>query len=163
MTQATLHSATADAVLQAAIQMEELGKDFYDALAAAIGDRPTVELCRKLAAAEVGHLAVFRQMRSELAHRGETVLLPDCQLAEARQVAKHTVLPDQDAICRMVSAGDVEQLFEMAIRMENESVRFYRMLAGQLPDPAAVDGVIREEEEHVRLLSAARTRHGGAM
>ena len=61
-----------------------------------------------------------------------------------------------------LNSATADAVLQTAIRMEKESVRFYRILAGQLPDPPAVDGVIREEEEHVRLLSAAKARYGGA-
>lgn len=97
--------ATADAVLQTAIQMEELGRDFYEAFRAASAGSMTADLCRKLAAAEVGHIGVFRRMRSQLARDGKPVLLRDDQLAEARGGAKDAILPDRDTICRMASGG----------------------------------------------------------
>ena len=154
MEQATLGSATADAVLQTAIQIEELGRDFYDALGTAIRDRAMADLCRRLASAESGHLGIFRRIRSELARQGKTVHLHDRLLAEARRVGKEAVLPDRHAIRRLVSGGGVADLLDMAIQMERQSIRFYRVLASQLPNAVAVESVIREEEDHLRLLQA---------
>jgi len=156
MQQATLSSVTADTVLQTAIQMEELGRDFYEALGAVTDDPAMADLCRRLAAAESSHLDVFRQMRSKLARRGETVLLRDRRLAEARQAAKDAILPDPDTIRRLARSGGAADVIEMAVRMETEAVAFYRVLAGQLPDAAAVEAVIREEEGHLRLLTTFR-------
>ncbi len=158
MRQASPGSASADAVLQTAIQMEELGRDFYDALGAATSDPRMAELCRELASAESDHLAVFRRMRSELARQGRTVLLRDDQRAEVRQVAKGAMLPNREEVRRVACEGRIADLLGMAIQMERDSIRFYRGIAANLPDGNAVEAVVREEQDHVRLLSAIRTR-----
>jgi rubrerythrin len=153
MKQATSGSAGAYAGLQTAIQMEELGRDFYEALGAATSDSATADLCRELAAAESSHIQVFRRMCSELARDGKTFLLRDSELAEARQAVKDAILPDRDTVLRLASAGSVSDILEMAIKMEKESADFYRALASQLSDATAIEGIIREEENHLRLLS----------
>ena len=156
MRQATLGSATADAVLQTAIQMEELGKDFYDAFGVATSDPHMAELCRKLVIDESNHGQVFRRIRSELAAQGGTVLLRDDQLAEARQVAKDAILPNRDEVRRVVCEGRVADLLEIAIQIERDSIRFYRGIAVNLPDGDVVEAVVRQEQDHLRLLSAVQ-------
>ncbi len=148
--------ATADAAIQTAIQIEEIGRDFYDAFGAATSDPHMAELCRKLAIDESDHERDFRRIRSKLAAEGGTVLLRDDQLAEARQVAKGAILPNRDEILRMVHEGHVADLLEMAIKMERDSIRFYQAIAANLPDANAVEDVVRQEQEHLRLVSAAK-------
>jgi rubrerythrin len=156
MRQDTLLQDPADAVVQTAIQMEEIGKDFYDALAAVTSDPKMNGLCRKLAAEEAKHREVFRQIRSGLAHQGKTVLLRDDQLAEARRAAKQAVITDRETIARAAFGGSVAALLEMAIQMQRDAIRFYTALAENLPQAAAVKAIIQEEETHVRSLSALR-------
>jgi len=144
-----------DAAIQAAIQMEEVGKDFYDALGAATSHPTLADLCRELSAQEAGHRETFRRIRSELARQAKTVLLSDDQAAEARQTVREAILPDRAAIRRLVSEGSVAALLQTAIQMEKDSIAYYGRLIGALPEPAAVEAVIREEQEHLRLLTAA--------
>lgn len=156
MRQETPVCAAADAAIQMAIQMEETGKDFYEALEAATSDPRVAQLCRELAIAEANHEQVFRRIRSELAREGATVLLSDDQLAEARQTAKDAILPNRDEIQRVVCQGHLTDLLEMAIQMERDAIRFYRSIAASLPDGNAVETVVRQEQDHLRQLSATR-------
>jgi len=155
MTQQAPSKATGDAVLQTAIQMEELGRDFYKALAAATREPKVRDLCVKLADAELKHRQTFQEMRSGLACQGKTVLLPAHQLAAARQAARGTVLPDPDAIRQMASQGDLRALLDLAVQMEKDSIGFYRSFSDSAPDRAVVEAIILEEQKHLQLLTAA--------
>ncbi|KKK89182.1 hypothetical protein LCGC14_2735690 [marine sediment metagenome] len=154
----TVVQATGDEVIQTAIQLEEMGRDFYEALGTATSDPGMVELCRSLAQAEEDHPQVFQRIRSELARHGRTILLPDDRFAEARRAVKEAVLPDPDTIRRIADTGDVDNLLKMAIRMERDSIQFYMAIASGLPDHPAIEAVIREEQTHLRQLFAARAR-----
>jgi len=147
--------AVGDAVLQTAIQMEELGRDFYAAFAAATDSPKVRQLCLKLAADEQEHRKTFEQMHSELARQGRTVLLPPDQLAAARRRLRETVLPDPGVVRGMASRGDARALLRLAIETEQASVDFYRSLADRVPDGEVVAAIIREEQGHLRLLRAA--------
>ena len=160
MFQQTSSKTTGDAVLQAAIQMESTGADFYEAIAVATQNAKVRGLCMKLAAAESRHREVFQQMRSELAGRGETVLLGDQQLAEARKAAKEAILPTPGAVRKMAAGGDIRALLDMAIQVERDSIRFYRSFSSSASDQdsKSLDAIIREEEEHLLLLTAFSSR-----
>ena len=147
-----------DEMVQMAIQMEELGRDFYEALGVATSYPEIAALCKKLAAEEGEHRRTFQQIRSDLARRGLTVLLENDQLAKARQAARDRIVPDQETIVRVASAGRVIDLIEMAVEMEKDAVRFYTGLAAGLPQDGAIEAVIQEEQKHVRTLSAIRDR-----
>ena len=150
--------ALGDEMVQTAIQMEELGRDFYEALGAATSNPEIAGLCRKLAAEEGEHRRTFQRIRSDLAREGLTVLLGNDQLARARQAAKERIVPDRATIVRVVSAGGVIDLLEMAVEMEKDAIRFYTGLAAGLSQEGAIGAVIQEEQKHLRILSAIRDR-----
>ena len=148
----TLTLTSAHAVIETAIEMEHLGGDFYRSLAESGIDRKLCELCGKLAAAEAKHCEFFRQIRSNLAQHGETVVLRDDQLADARQVAKDAIFPDQGAVGKLVSEGDVSNLIDMAKQIEQSAIDFYTSIAAALPDSDAIHTLIRAEQTHLRML-----------
>ncbi len=158
MRQGVLPDTAGDAVIQTAIQMEEAGKDFYDALGAATSDPRLADLCRQLSSAEAHHREILQRLRSELARQAKTVFLRDDQTAEARQAVREAILPDPATIRRLASEGSVAALLQTAIQMERNSIAYYRRLVGALPEGAAVEAVIREEQGHLRLLTAAAGR-----
>ncbi len=145
-----------DEVIQMAIQMEETGRDFYETIGSTSIDPRVMELCRTLAEAETNHCRIFRRIRSDLARQGKTILLQDEKLAESRLVIKNAILPDQETMRRIVTKGRVSDLFDMAMQMEKDAIRFYRGIASKIPERDAIEAVIREEQDHLRILSEAR-------
>ncbi len=145
----------ADEIVQAAIQMEELGRDFYEALGAVCADRKTGELCKKLAKDETYHAEVFRKMRSELAKQGKTVLLTARQTTDVRRALRSGNLPDAETIRRIAASGKVADLLAMAIETETNTIRYYTEMAQHVSDRAAVQAVIQEEQAHVERLQEA--------
>lgn len=142
----------ADEIVQAAIQMEELGRDFYEALGAVCADRKTRELCKRLANEETHHTEVFRKMRSELAKQGKTVLLTARETADIRRALRSGNLPDAETIRRIAASGKVADLLAMAIETETNTIRYYTEMAQHVSDRAAVQAVIQEEQSHVKNL-----------
>jgi rubrerythrin len=147
-----------DEVVQMAIQMEETGRDFYEAVGSATTDPEIIKLCQRLAAEESNHREVFRKIRSELARQGETIFLRDDQIAEARRAAKESILPNRETIYKVVTTGNVADLLAVAIQMERDAIRFYSGIAENIPDRTAVEVIIQEEQGHLRVLSAASDR-----
>ena len=152
MNEHTLTLTNAHAVIETAIEMEQLGGSFYRSLASSGIDRKLAELSDKLAAAEAKHCEFFRQIRSNLAAHGETVILRDDELADARQVAKQAIFPDQRAVGKLVRQGDVSALVDMAKQIEQSAIDFYTSIAAALPDSDAIHTLIRAEQTHLRML-----------
>ncbi len=147
---------TQDEVLQMAIQMEELGRDFYEALGGATSDPRVLQLCHRLAAEEGKHRETFRRLHSNLAAQGQSVMLTDEQATTARHRLREGVVPSSETIRQVACGGDALDALAMAIKMEAEAVRFYTSLAVGLPPGNAIEAVIAEECTHLRLLSAVR-------
>ncbi|MCE5279588.1 MAG: ferritin family protein [Planctomycetaceae bacterium] len=147
-----------DDVLQMAIMMEELGSDFYEALAGVTRDVSTQDLCKRLAGEETRHRATFLKMRSELAAQGKTVLISDEKIAQARRALKADVLPNGQTLREAIASGKVSALLDLAIGMEHDAVAFYTRLAANVQDKTAIEAIIREEKIHARVLTEAKAR-----
>jgi rubrerythrin len=156
MADETQSRVTQDEVVQMAITMEQLGRDFYEALGGATSDPKVFQLCHRLAAEEDKHRQAFGKLHRDLASRGESVLLNDEQARTARQRLKDNVLPTSEVIRQVACGGNVVDALNMAVKMEAEAVRFYSQLAGCLPPDGVIDSIIAEERTHLRLLSALR-------
>ena len=160
MTRQASLQKTGDGVLQTAIQMEEDGRDFYLAISAASENPRVRELCLRLANDESEHRKVFQKIRSCLAGRGKTVLLRADELAQARLSARQGILPDPQTVREMAVRGNARALFDLAIQVEENAVRFYLSFRDAVEAPDIVDAVIRQEQEHARLLRVARSTQG---
>ena len=156
MADETQNRVTQDEILQTAVQMEELGRDFYEALGGATRDPRVFQLCHRLAVEEDKHGEVFRQLHSDLAERGQSLLLSNEQTAAGRRRLKERVMPTSDTIRQVACGGNIIDAVNMAVKMEAESVRFYTLLAEGMPPGNAIEAVIAEERTHLRLLSAVR-------
>jgi rubrerythrin len=156
MHQHTLTPTSVHFAIETAIEMEHLGGDFYQSLASTVIDPELADLCRKLAAAEAKHCEYFRQIRSKLAERGETVILRDDELAEARQIAREAIFPNKDAVTKLLTEGNLAGLVEMARQIEQSAIDYYTSIAAVLPESDAINTLIRAEQIHLRMLNEYR-------
>ena len=147
--------ATADEVVQMAMDMERTGRTFYESLGSACDDRGVSRLCVRLAEQEAAHYAVFEKMHRQLAEGGQAKLLSDQQAARAHELVRAFVVPTPEEVRRVALGGKLADALDMAIQMEKDAVRFYSSVVEVLPgemDP--VTKVIQEEEAHLRDLLA---------
>ncbi len=149
---------SADMALQAAIQMEELGQDFYEALASVSTDADQIRICRGLALAESRHRHLFGQLRSELVAQGRTARVADADLAEARRVLKEVVVPDRDQMLQALSGGGSADLVDCAAEMERNAISYYRSLAEHMSEKGVVLTILEEELGHLRALEQLGSR-----
>jgi rubrerythrin len=143
-----------DKALQLAMETEEVGRDFYDALAGLLDDPRAVRLCLALEREEAKHSRILQTMRSQMASRGETIIISEEWIASARQDARERVIPSQAEILRVVSAGRTTDVLGVAIEMEKDAISYYRTLAGHLSvgDRDVLQAIIEEEERHLQQL-----------
>ena len=161
MTPQSPSTTAGDAVLQTAIQMEQDGRDFYEAVAAATADPKVRQLCVRLAADEARHAQTFRQMHSALAGRGRTVMLANGDRAAARRSARAAILPDPQTVRDMALRGDVAALLDLAIDVEVQSVAYYLGFVDGVPARGVLEAIVGEEREHLRRLRLLRAMRGG--
>ncbi len=149
----------ADEVFEMAEQIERNGAKFYREVAAKAPDRKMKEMFLNLASMEDGHLRTFQEMRQGLSdqEKGGTTFDPDNEAALYLQAMADTKgfegmkSPTQ----KLTGKESMEELFEIAIEAEKNSVLFYVGLKGMVAARAGrdkVEEILREEIGHAAQL-----------
>jgi len=149
----------ADEIFEMAEQIERNGARFYREVAARAPDRKMKEMFLNLASMEDGHLRTFQEMRQGLSdqEKGGTTFDPDNEAALYLQAMADTKgfegmkSPTQ----KLTGKESMEELFEIAIEAEKNSVLFYVGLKGMVASQAGrdkVENIIREEVGHAAQL-----------
>ncbi len=151
---------SSDEVFQMAAQLEASGQDFYQILAEECPDVRIASLARHLAQQEAEHLATFKEMRKAVASRPASRPLTWDELGFAQMMIEDRVAPTADDARRMAAEGGFEEILDLAVQMEKDSVLFYtEVLQAMDPsDATAICKIIDEEKRHLaELLGARRT------
>lgn len=150
-----------DHALQIAIQMEQLGLAFYEALAAGCGQPEIARLAGALAKAELTHVQTFKQMLSHLPADQRGQKLTEEQLVSAVKEWRDAILPTATEVRRVVLHGDIIEVLDMAIEMEANAIAFYSDLASSAidKDAAVLTSMAAEERKHLSLLQEQRSRY----
>jgi rubrerythrin len=149
---------SADEVFQIALELEQTGQVFYEALAVACGHAHVADLCRRLARQEAEHYRTFQRLRGSAASGHAPAALAPEEQEFIQTMINQRVVPDPARARRIAREGGLGKTLDLAIRMEHDSVAFYRSLLKVLDgvDAQAVATIIREEQKHARDLTAAR-------
>jgi len=149
---------TGDEIFQLAMELEETGEVFYEAVAAGCGNASVADLCRRLAEQEKQHYRTFEDMRKRLAARPEARPLTWEEMKFAQGLINDRLIPGPEEARRIAAGGSLTETIDLAIRLENDSVEFYTELlpAVEEGDREAVARIIEEERRHARELTAAR-------
>lgn len=141
-----------------AIGMEQIGKDFYEALSLGSNDAKVRDFCLRAANEEAAHLAAFKQMYKQYANSALASRTSPETAAALASLAKGCIQPDPLAVRKVAIGGHLNDALAMALQMEHDSIHFYRSLLAQLPQFAqAIAKIVEEEQRHLtRLQSLAR-------
>jgi len=155
---------SADDVFEMAEQIERNGAEFYRASADRVSNDPARQLLLRFARMEDQHEKIFAAYRAELTdqERESTVFDPDNEsvlylraLADLR-VFRGKEAPDGSSGENLGGKLLVEQIFSTAIQAEKESIVFYVGMKDLVPEKLGrerLDGIIREEMNHIRILT----------
>ena len=148
----------ADHALQVAMQMEKLGKSFYETLASCCDNKKVAQLAASLATAEEQHLESFEQMRQNLpaAERGPRMTEED-QYRTAAEI-RGQILPTVADIRKMAMGSDAVATIDIAIKMERDAVLYYTKMAATVggSDLTVMNKIIDAERSHVEVLQKHR-------
>ena len=149
---------TVDNILQVAIEMEKIGRTFYESLSAGCGDAEIASLAASLALVEAEHIETFELMRNALPSSQRGLNVTEEDLFTAADELRKKFLPDAKTVQKAVLASDVFKALDMAIEMETEAISFYSGLASDIigVDNAVLSGIINEEKEHLGMLREVR-------
>ncbi len=144
----------ADEIFEMAEQMERNGEKFYKNAAGSIDDAAHKTLLLELAAMEVDHEKTFKAMRSDLkaTEKSATVFDPNGEAAlYLRALADTRVFFE-----KKIDVSSMEKILKAAIEAEKDSIVFYLGMKNAVPDKMGqdrIEGIIKEEMGHIRLLS----------
>jgi len=149
-----MYDFNADDMFEIAEQLERNGAKFYrDAAQAVVDDRDRA-LLQQLAEMEDDHEKTFVRMRAELSakEKSPTVFDPDDEAAlYLRALADTKVFYD-----KQIDTSSMEAILKDAITAEKDSIVFYLGMREAIPGDLGrerLDGIIKEEMGHIRLLS----------
>jgi len=144
----------ADEIFAMAEQIEKNGAAFYRKAAESLSDAAEKEFLLDLARMEDEHEETFKKMRAALSDAARTATVFDPQ-GEAEQYLK--ALADTRVFFeKELDTGSLEALLKDAVTAEKDSIVFYLGIQDLVPEglgKAALDGIIREEMNHIKLLS----------
>lgn len=145
--------------LYIALEMERRGIHLYRRARNIAGEKRLAALLAALEAEEQQHHATFLSM---LAALGEA-RLPDEECALIAAKAADFFFPGGLMQIEMEGAlASPEALIGEAMRQERDAIAFYARLAGHLDEAGreTVQGIIREEEGHLRSLHLKNLEYG---
>ena len=148
----------ADEVFQIAMELEETGQVFYEALAIGAGKEPVSALCRRLAADEARHYARFKWLRAALPAGGPRGVLSGEEADFAQALINDRVIPNPEQARKVAARGSLREALDLAVAMEKDSVLFYEeiILVVAPAEAEGVEQIVREEKRHVAELTLTR-------
>ena len=149
-------SALSDPYLLA-MHFEQVAKDLYADLAQISDNADTRMIFARLSKEEAGHIGLFRNLRTAHTSKPPTAECTEQALALMRA----HILPVPGTVSAIALLGDLKKALELALRMEQDSILFYRGLMSLKPDlQGDLARIIQEEQRHsqiiVSLLEAAQ-------
>ncbi len=151
---------SAQEIFEMAEEIERNGAKFYRAAAKLFKNPVSHKKLLELAAMEEEHERVFAAMRADVLEQKaeEVVYDPDQEAAVyIRAIAEGQVFDIKaDPLEKLKGVESAEEILEMAIGMEKNSIVFYLGLKEVVSSPASknkIDALIREEMGHISVLS----------
>jgi rubrerythrin len=150
----------ADHALQVAIEMERLGKTFYESLAAGCGHAGIEVLATTLAKDEGKHIEIFTRLRDALPPDQRGPKVPEKELFSAAKELSKKIIPSAGEVHDAVLLSSLHKALDMAIEMESDAVAYYSGLASGTAglDAAVLTSIADEEKSHLRALVERRQR-----
>jgi len=148
------YNFNADEIFEIAEQIERNGANFYRTAAENITDGNKKKLLMHLAEMEDDHEKTFKTLRDELSENEKTMTTfdPEDETADyLRLLADTRVFYEKE-----VDVTSLNEVFKTAITAEKDSIVFYLGMKNVVPSHQGkdwLDRIIKEEMDHIRLLS----------
>ncbi len=151
---------SASEVLEIAEKIERNGAAFYRRAADLFQDEQIREVFLNLSEWEIRHEKIFTDMRRQIhkSFSGAANFDPDTYMSgNAKLMASLAVFavgPEPGKI--LVGLEDKEEVFKRALKLEEDTIVFYRGLKSFAEDAATIgqiDKIIEEEQRHIRILN----------
>lgn len=151
-----MYDFNADEIFEMAEQMERNGAKFYRDTAERTDSADEKELLLKLAAMEAEHEETFKVMRAQLSEDEKAPMVFD---PSSQAVLYLRALADTCVFFKKeIDVTSIEEILKAAIETEKATIIFFLGIKEAVPENLGknrVDAIIKEEMEHIRLLSTA--------
>jgi rubrerythrin len=159
-----IYNFNADAIFEIAERIERNGVEFYRNAAKRVSTPKIKKMLTRLAKMEMEHEKVFSELRKELAGKEfapefselETDAQQYLSALAGTRVFFRKKKPDVKISEDRTELDILKDIYRTAIRTEKDSIVFYvgvRELVPQTFGKSKVDGIIREEMQHITMLS----------
>ena len=147
---------TGEEVLRMAMDMEQTGQIFYEALASGTSDRSAAELFRRLAGMEADHYAQFKQMHDAVAAGQMPVYWSPERAESLHQTVTKNIQPGPADVRKVAMAGNLTDAVALARDMEQGAIRFYSGLIDVVDTDSAaiIRRIVKSEQSHLKDLVA---------
>jgi rubrerythrin len=146
-------------IFEMAVEIEQNGAKFYREAAKKTADEDTKKMLLDMASMEDGHIKTFQAMRKELTEKekAKTVFDPynEGGLYLQAMADSHGTEGKVSPIQKLTGQETIQEILEIALNAEKDSVVFYYGLKSYVSEKAGkdkVEAVIMEELSHIRIL-----------
>jgi rubrerythrin len=144
----------ADDIFEMAEQLERNGAKFYRDASESVADPQSKKFLTQLSQMEVEHEKTFKAMRAGLSEKEKAATVFD---PEHEAVLYLRALADTRVFFqKTIDLKSMKEILKSAIEAEKDSIVFYLGMKDVVPEALGknrIDGVIKEEMGHIRLLS----------
>ena len=159
------YNFTADEIFKVAIGIEANGARFYRKAAATQSEDSNRAFLEQLANMEDHHQLTFEKMRKGLTanEKQATVFDPNQESAQylAAMADTHGGEGSPQAADALTGDESIQEIIDIAIGLEKESILFYLGLKGFIPPEYGkdnLDRIIQEEQRHIIQLNGFRKK-----
>ncbi|MEW6669653.1 MAG: ferritin family protein [Thermodesulfobacteriota bacterium] len=134
-------------------QLERNGRRFYTDALARFQDPGLLSLLRWLAEEEVRHEEWFHRRKAALGEDNGDPMTRDMGNAILREILGDQTFSLKEA--DLTTIRRVQDLMDLALEFERDTILFFEMLESFLEDPKTLDGlrtIIGEEQRHIRSI-----------
>jgi rubrerythrin len=145
-------------VIDMAIRVEIGGRNMYLAASNAVSDMELKGTFRYLAGQEETHKERFEELKRD-AEKNQT---SNWRVIEPfpSEIVESSLFGEGSVISRASSAANAGELIDIATRFEEDTVSFYSRIldSARVNARAAVQRILDEEKNHVRILKETKSR-----
>lgn len=155
-----IYDFSADDIFEMAEQLERNGAKFYRTAAEGLSDLSAKKLLLDLSEMENAHEKIFASLRADLVEKEKASAVFDPEgeaMAYLQALANIRVFFE-----KTIDVLSLKRIYMAALEAEKDSIVFYLGMKDMVPEifgKDRIDAIIREEMEHIKILSRALTSH----
>lgn len=151
-------------IVELGIQIEKNGRDFYNTLASQSKNSKAQDMFKFLAGEEEKHILVFQKILNSVEKYEPPESYPGEYFAYMNMLAGNYVFTRKDqgrSLAKKIKTDN--GAIDTGIGFEKDSIVFYEGMKKVVPeyDLKIVDGLIRQEESHLKMLSDLKKNLAG--